>query len=391
MKKLLLILIIVIFSTSSSNAAPAYECNLKENKCLQTRVVDGIEIKYEYIGQIKEGKPDGKGKLNILTSKFGKSFAEGTFKIVENNFIKLIDGKLYDDDFVSYKKNGEIYKLIYLKDKDGQKKDTILEGTFKQFILIKGSVAHSNGHKFIGEFYDNGLMKEGTYLYLDGQKFTGTFDKDRGLPQKGLMLFPNGEKYSGTFGVESNGKIYYIDGISSLKNGDRYEGSFFPQSEPKYKNGTYYHLKEGGRSVYTEGVKQYFPPERKFNNNQPSKKPVVADWEYIVVLIAAIALPLFIIYKLYQKVKDKKNLHKFSKYFIFITVVVAVIGFLTGSISKAVESWFSLFMIGAAIYWIETKDPVILGFSIREISRLLYAAIILVVGWQIFCRIFQLC
>ena len=82
---------------------------------------------------------------------------------------------------------------------------------------------------------------------------------------------------------------------------------------------------------------------------------------------------------------------QFSKYFIFITVVVAVIGFLTGSISKAVESWFSLFMIGAAIYWIETKDPVILGFSIREISRLLYAVIILVVGWQIFCRIFQLC
>ncbi len=391
MKKLLLILIIVIFSTSSSNAAPTYECNLKENKCLQTRVVDGIEIKYEYIGQIKDAKPDGKGKLNILTSKFGKAFAEGTFKIVENNFISLIDGKFYDDDFIVYRRNSEPYKIIYLKDKDGRKKDTILEGTFKQFILIKGSVTYPNGEKFIGEFYDNGLMKEGTYLYLDGQKFIGTFDKSKGLPNKGLMLFPNGEKYSGTFGVESNGKIYYIDGISSLKNGDRYEGSFFPQSEPRYKNGTYYHFKDGGRSVYTEGVKQYFPPERKFNNNQPSKTPVVADWEYIVVLIAAIALPLCIIYKLYQQVKDKKNLHKFSKYFIFITFVVAVIGFLTGSISKAIETWFSLFMIGAAIYWIETKDPVILGIPIKDISRLLYTIIILVVGWQIFCRIFRLC
>ena len=391
MKKLLLILIIVIFSTSSSNAAPPYECNLKENKCLQTRVVNDIEIKYEYIGQIKNDKPDGKGKLNISDTKFGKSFAEGTFKIIENNFIKLIDGQLYDDTFILYRKNGETYKLVYLKDKEGQKKGTILEGTFKQFILIKGSVAHSNGHKFTGEFYDNGLMKEGTYLYLDRQKFTGTFDKDRGLPQKGLMIFTNGETYSGTFGAESSGKAYKINGIFTFKSGDRYEGSFFPQIEPKYKNGTYYHFKEGGISVFTEGVKQYFPPERKVNNNQPSKTTVVADWEYIVVLIAAIALPLFIVYKLYQKVKDKKNLHKFSKYFIFITVVVAVIGFLTGSISKAVESWFSLFMIGAAIYWIETKDPVVLGIPIKDISRLLYTVIILVVGWQIFCRIFQLC
>lgn len=391
MKKLLLILIIVIFSTNSLKAASAYECDLKDNKCLQTRVVDGIEIKYEYFGQIKDAKPDGKGKLNILDSKFGKSFAEGTFKIVDNNFIKLIDGKFYDDAFTAYKKNGEIYKLIYLKDKDGQKKNTIFEGTFKKAILIKGSITYPDGQKFIGKFYENGFIEEGTYLYLDGQKFTGTFDKGTGLPQKGLMMFPNGATYSGTFGAGSDGKAYQVEGISTFKNGDRYEGSFFPQNEPKYKNGSYYHLQEGGRSVFTEGVKQYFSTERKFNNNQSSKKAVVADWEYIVVLIVVTALASFVIYKLYQNVEDKKNLRKFSKYFIFITVVVALIGFLTGSISKAIETWFSLFMIGAAIYWIETRDPVFLGIPIKAITNLLYTIIILVVGWQIFCRIFQLC
>jgi hypothetical protein len=387
MKKLLLILIIVIFSTNSSIAAPAYECNLKENKCLQTRVVNDIEIKYEYIGQIKNGRPDGKGKLNISDTKFGKTFAEGTFKTNKNNFIEIIDGKFNDDLTELYIKNGQKYKIVFKKDGYGQKKGTIFEGTFKNFILIKGKAIFPNGEKFTGEYFDNGLIKEGTYEYIDGTKFTGTFDK--GIPKKGLMSDVSGGTFSGTFGMNTAGKFYRIEGIYKFSDGSKYEGSFFSDNDSKYKNGTYEH-KDGRRKFFIEGKEQYFSAEKRINN-QKRVASVTFDWEYILISIAVGALPIFYIYKIYKKIKYKKDFHKFAKYFIFITIVVAGIGFLTGSASKAVEAWFSLFMIGVTIYWIEIKNPVILGFSIREISRLLYTVIILVVGWQIFCRIFQLC
>ena len=108
MKRLLLFLTIVAFCTNISKADIAkLECNINENKCTQVNVRNGKEIKYEYIGNIKNGKPEGKGKFYFSNKK---DFSEGVYTTNKLNEIILITGIVHLSEGDFFLKNKNIYK-----------------------------------------------------------------------------------------------------------------------------------------------------------------------------------------------------------------------------------------------------------------------------------------
>lgn len=285
MKRLLLFLTIVAFCTNISKADIAkLECNINENKCTQVNVRNGKEIKYEYIGNIKNGKPEGKGKFYFSNKK---DFSEGVYTTNKLNEIILITGIVHLSEGDFFLKNKNIYKIVY---KDGQ----ILEGTFDQEnrFIKEGTQSFSNlKEKFTGKF-NEGAFKEGTFIFSDGSKFTGTFDGNR--PKKGFMIYNNGETFSGSF--INNTKLTFIhnEGIYKFKDGSRYEGSFF--KDGKYKSGTYY-FKDGGKKVFTQGNEQYYPPVSNVSSLQSYSNKTEADWDLVEILKYPLwALGLFIVY-----------------------------------------------------------------------------------------------
>jgi peptide-methionine (S)-S-oxide reductase/peptide methionine sulfoxide reductase msrA/msrB len=247
MTRLLLFLTIVAFCTNISNSISAeLKCNISENKCTQINVDKSKKNIYEYIGAIKNGKAEGKGKFYLINEP--KISSEGIYTTNKINEIILITGVIHLPEGDYFLKNKNIYKIVY---KNGQ----ILEGTFdKETRIIKeGTQSFPNTkEKFTGKF-NEGAFKEGTFIFSDGTKFIGTYEGNR--PKKGFIIYNNGETFSGSFINVT--KLTYIrnEGIYKLKDGSRYEGSFF--KDGKYRSGTYY-FKDGRKTVFAEAVQITF-------------------------------------------------------------------------------------------------------------------------------------
>jgi len=286
MKQLILFLNIVFFSINISDSISAeLKCNINENKCTQVNFDKNKKNIYEYIGGIKNGKAEGKGKFYLVNEP--NFFSEGIYTTNKLNEITLITGVIHLPEADYFLKDKNIYKIVY---KNGK----ILEGTFDQEtrIIKKGTQSFSNTkEKFTGKF-NEGAFQEGTFIFSDGTKFTGTYEGNR--PKKGLIIYNNGETFSGSFINDTKLTFVRSEGIYKLKDGTRYEGNFFING--KYKSGTYY-FKDGGITVFTEGKDQYYPPERKTNIEQTYKRSTDSDWDFIEILKYPLwALGLFLVY-----------------------------------------------------------------------------------------------
>ena len=159
-----------------------------ENK--QNRGINYIINEDRYIGDFKDGVPDGKGLHYYRT---GEKY-EGYFKK------GVREGK-----GVYYYKNGDRY--------EGDFKNNRIEG--------KGILYHINGDKYEGEFKNDKPEGKGKTTMSNGDWYEG-FHKN-GIPEgKGIAHYSNGERYEGDFKKgrsEGKGKYYF-------NNGDRYEGEF---------------------------------------------------------------------------------------------------------------------------------------------------------------------
>lgn len=121
-----------------------------------------------YEGQIKDSKPNGKGKL------------------------KLINNEIYEGDFENGEKTGK-GKIIF---EDG----TIYEGNIEN-----------------GKFKGNGKM-----IWTNGYEYNGEFDGPT-LKGKGILKMPNGDIYEGDF----DNNLFHGKGKYTFnKNGNEYEGDF---------------------------------------------------------------------------------------------------------------------------------------------------------------------
>jgi hypothetical protein len=143
-----------------------------------------------YRGQVKDGKPHGKG---IIILKDGSRF-EGKFK----------DGKAFERGVYTWP-DGAGW--------EGELKNDLPNG--------KGIQTWSNGERYEGEYKDGKFRGKGVYTWPDGARYEGEIKND--LPNgKGIQIWPDGDRYEGEWkDGEQHGK-----GIQTWSNGDRYEGGY---------------------------------------------------------------------------------------------------------------------------------------------------------------------
>ena len=122
-----------------------------------------------YIGELKDGKFEGKGELEIIgISKYKGEFKNDlpNGKGILNDYEK---GYTYEGDFIEGKKDGKGI-LEYI---DGTK----YEGEFKNDLYHgNGLMIFNNGNKYEGQFL-NGIIKgKGIFLWNDGKKYEGEYN-----------------------------------------------------------------------------------------------------------------------------------------------------------------------------------------------------------------------
>lgn len=245
-----------------------------------------------YYGYVKNGKPDGLGKMNYADSsiyagkwhagkwhgqglyvhgadsifgewKSGKIcgdviyrtpqlFFEGSFvdnvPVGEGN-LALSDGSYYSGCWLAGKRNGHGDMVFSNGDSYfGEWRNNMFHGTgtykyAKENAIYKGEwskgLQHGIGYyKDLNFVYngqwDQGWMDGDGHLYFkNGDKYEGTLHNNL-LDGIGCYIYANGNRYEGEF---VNGKINGL-GVFQFKNGDRYEGEFV--NGKIYGDGTMY-------------------------------------------------------------------------------------------------------------------------------------------------------
>ena len=79
----------------------------------------------------------------------------------------------------------------------------------------QGTLTHSNGRKYVGEFKDGKPKGQGTMTYPDGEKYVGEW-KDNSRSGKGVFLKVNGEIKSGTWVNSSFENVWTIEAVDNF-------------------------------------------------------------------------------------------------------------------------------------------------------------------------------
>ncbi len=147
-----------------------------------TGLTDSFGDVYDYVGDIKDGKPNGTGTATY--------------------------------------KNGMVYVGTYVNG-------------FKQG---KGTFTFASGSKYVGDFVSDKRTGSGTYNWSDGSKYVGNW-KDNEMHGKGVYTFPGGARYDGEWAkgnMHGYGIYYYADG-------SRYDGQW--KNDKKHGWGKFYNSK----------------------------------------------------------------------------------------------------------------------------------------------------
>lgn len=144
----------------------------------------------KYIGQLKNGKKNGKGKMFYAD----KSYYDGEW----NNDLKNGQGH-------QTLSNGDAY--------DGTFKNNLMEGY--------GNYTYKNGRTYEGQFANNLMEGKGRYKFTTGNEYIGDFQKGL-FNGKGTFLYSNGDRYEGLYknGKKNGAGIYYF------KSGEVYKGEW---------------------------------------------------------------------------------------------------------------------------------------------------------------------
>ena len=158
---------------------------------------------YEYKGQMREGKPNGRGTLIYVD---GNRY-EGGFQ----------DGKIHGYGTYTWA-NGERY--------EGQWRDEKKHG--------QGTHIWPNGNRYEGEWQDGKVHGRGIYTYASGERYEGDF-RDGKINGPVTYTWANGERYEGEF----HGEKKHGQGTHTWPNGNRYEGEW--QDGKMHGRGIYIH------------------------------------------------------------------------------------------------------------------------------------------------------
>ena len=213
-----------------------------------------VEDKYQYVGMLRNRKPNGDGKLVVYDERGSQSFVGFFYDGHVNG-----TAKVYRQDWVY---EGEVKKTVI----NGVGKMTLSGGTrfFGKFVdnqFVDGLIKYPNGdvyggsamnfkpHGVGGIWYDNlnkasgkfedGWQVSGTLSYADQSEYEGEFLYN--LPNgKGKRLYPDGSYTEGNYFSGS-----FVEGVY-FKDGNKYTGTFsdglylLGAGEVLFKNGDIY-------------------------------------------------------------------------------------------------------------------------------------------------------
>ena len=208
MKKLIGIVVLgLILSTSSFASYKSWSCKkYSEKYYICINAVNNLKI--EYIGEIKNNKPNGYGTFKVLNKDIS---GEGIWKTSADNSPTMVEGsKILNGIKVLYK-NSKAYEFIY--------KEGIIFQTKPRKVSSKdktiGKMIYQNGDIFEGSVVSvlDPKLVEGIFYFNNGDKYEGSFKNNK--PLNGDFFFSNGGivKYKDGVGnsvkVKSKPKSYF--------------------------------------------------------------------------------------------------------------------------------------------------------------------------------------
>lgn len=147
----------------------------------------------QYMGQLREGVPNGKGALDIDNTVYYGDFING--ELDWNNAIEVVDLAA----------------------------GTYFNGLWKEGAPDNGNgrIVDIDGNIYSGQFRDGELDGKGTLIKSDGSEFHGEFKQGDflGIQERVTVKFPNGDKYEGRWenGVPGKGKWTFANGDTFVR------------------------------------------------------------------------------------------------------------------------------------------------------------------------------
>ncbi len=183
-----------------------------------------------YEGNFKDGKPDGEGE-----KRAGDSFYRGSWKNGElNGYGEYIssDGSFYKGGWKNgkYDGKGELFQytysegiIAYEQDGKGERQQLTYKGGWKDGKYDGyGIITHADGTSYGGNWKDGVYHGQGTCRYADGTVWEGEWQDGACVNGCGFQKLENGETYDGEL---KNGKREGM-GTCHYKDGKTYEGEW---------------------------------------------------------------------------------------------------------------------------------------------------------------------
>ncbi len=271
-----------------NSALSALEKNCVEGDCKNGRGEMVLDDGSRYLGDFKDGKMEGEGKiffsgandlservlsrlkdannrsLNIngafYTGEFSNNLMHGKGEFVFQNRSRYIGvfvmGK-FGDNGTFYNDDGDMYETKCI---DGECEDDEgimlyqdgweCRGEFREGMLNgNGRCIHAIGHEYNGEFKDDRREGKGELVWVNGSRYMGEF-RNGFFDGKGTYIFPNGNRYVGTFRMgkrDGTGELY-------LKNKRLHYKGQWKNDEKNGMGVTYIYFKNGNISKKYAGV-----------------------------------------------------------------------------------------------------------------------------------------
>ena len=192
-----------------------------------------------YVGPLKDGKPEGKGKVvfdsgSVYEGDFHNGWRDG------EGVHTFANGDRYEGSFKEDMRTGQAEYIF--------KNGDVYEGVFLDGKLTgNGKVKYADGSVYEGDLKDMIREGRGKCTWVDGRVFEGEWKEDKFT--SGELTWPSGASYTGS--IKDN--VFNGFGIYKGINGRSYQGSWEYGSNNANIQLTY---PEAGK----DGVLYYFEP-----------------------------------------------------------------------------------------------------------------------------------
>lgn len=125
-----------------------------------------------YYGELKGGKPDGKGKTTFIT---GDTYEGEYVKGMRQGYgvYTFTDGEKYEGNWYQDHQHGK--GVYYFVNNEWEKYDGMW---YLDYMQGDGTMYYTNGDIYIGEWLQDKRNGQGKYIYSNGEIYSGTWEND---------------------------------------------------------------------------------------------------------------------------------------------------------------------------------------------------------------------